>query len=732
MKEWYSNAELAAAKIPGFPATEPGVSAWFKNRDTDRLNPGKVRRRRGRGGGFERHVSLLPRGARSILAIRHLKEAESTPLEEAWTGQREIPEPPATEAGELRRDAILLILNFWDIHRNCKFDGPLESARHNFVTLYRNGLIQGIPDWVHKAMRTADGKSKGLCVNTLRNWERKRTRGDFTGLAGDYGNRRGAGILDRAETGEVALLLAALIVKQPHLTAGHLRDQIRDRYGDFLDVNGTRRQVPPVRTIQRWVSAWKAEHEEALLKLTDPDAWKSKMRFSGTNMNHWVKRPNQLWEIDASPADVLLRDGRCSIYDVKDIYTRRTMVTVAKTPTTQAVLALIRKAILAWGVPEIIRTDNGSDFTSHEFRRAVAHLGIHQDVTAPFSPEQKGSVERAIGTLQRGLMPLLPEFIGHDVADRNKIEARRTFAQRLGENDKDAFCVELTAGELQDRIDDWLRLKYEHAPHGGLDGKTPFEVAAAWSAPLRRIEDERALDLLVAPLAGKNGIRTVTKFGIQVDKGHYISPDLVPGRTVFCRQDPADMGRIYVFSADGREFITVAVCPERAGVDPGDAIREVRAAQKRRLDEEVKPLKARIKRMKPTDMIDAVLRVAERDSGSVTAFPMAADSYVTEEIAAASEALRSERGEAEVVDLTPHQAKIQERIAAEMEAVDRVPTNGEGKKERFLSALAIKADMDAGKDVLAFERRWVMGYMRTSEFRSMRMLFDDFGEQALG
>lgn len=152
--------------------------------------------------------------------------------------------------------------------------------------------------------------------------------------------------------------------------------------------------LPPVRSFQRFIARWKKDHKEALSKLTDPDGFRNKMRFSGTNMNHWVKRPNQLWEIDASPADVLLMDGRYSIYAVVDIYTRRMLVTVTKTPKTLAVLALMRRAIMIWGVPEILRTDNGSDFISHEFKRSLSALAIHQDITDPFSPEQKGTVER--------------------------------------------------------------------------------------------------------------------------------------------------------------------------------------------------------------------------------------------------------------------------------------------------------------------------------------------------
>jgi len=649
MNEWFSAAELVALKLPGMPKTHSAVVRLAKrSRWQSACNKaGKplARRRQGKGGGWEYHYTILPASARNTYVIRQLQNADAPPMEEIFDGAHAIPEPPSTKHGELRRDAILVILNFWDIYR-VKSTMSLEAARYTFVMMYRNGKINGIPDWVSSAMTTNSGKKKGLCVNTLRRWEYRRARGEFNALAGKHGNRKGSGVLDSAEGGSVAKFIAARIVNQPHLTADHIRDLVEAEFGKTLDVGGKPRTLPPIRTFQRFVSKWKEEHREALTKMTDPDAYKSKMKFSGTNMNHWVKRPNQLWEIDASPADVLLSDGRHSIYAVVDIYPRRMMVTVTKTPKTEAVLALLRVTMQAWGVPEILRTDNGSDFVSHRFKNALAHLGIHHDITDPFSPEQKGTVERHIGTLQRGLMPLLPGFVGHNVTDRKKIEARRSFAKRLGESDTDAFCVDLNQSELQEKVTKWLEVKYSHTPHGGLNGKTPFEMIAAWTGPIRMIEDERALDILLAPLAGKDGIRVVTKFGIRYDKAHFIHGDLVPGNHVFVRVDPQDMGRIYVYSPDGREFICVAECPERLGVDPGDAIREARDMQAKRLAAEVDPLNREIRGIKPRDAIDAVLRVNEQNNATLTPFPKQAESYTSPELDAAADAAAADEPQA--------------------------------------------------------------------------------------
>ncbi|WP_425646786.1 hypothetical protein [Agrobacterium leguminum] len=52
------------------------------------------------------------------------------------------------------------------------------------------------------------------------------------------------------------------------------------------------------------------------------------------------------------------------------------------------------------------------------------------------SPEQKGHVERIIKTFQHEVGPQLSGYIGHSVADRKAIEGRKSFAQRLGADDR--------------------------------------------------------------------------------------------------------------------------------------------------------------------------------------------------------------------------------------------------------------------------------------------------------
>jgi hypothetical protein len=78
---WYSAREIAAMMLPGMPTTKRGVAGralaggWAHAMDAD----GKplARRRAGRGGGIEYHVSLLPEQTIRALDVRERPDAKT-------------------------------------------------------------------------------------------------------------------------------------------------------------------------------------------------------------------------------------------------------------------------------------------------------------------------------------------------------------------------------------------------------------------------------------------------------------------------------------------------------------------------------------------------------------------------------------------------------------------------------------------------------------------------------
>jgi transposase InsO family protein len=463
------------------------------------------------------------------------------------------------------------------------------------------------------------------------------------------------------------------------------------------------------------LKAWRASFRVEIESIRNPDGFKNAFRFSARVANP-ASRLNEVWQIDASPADMMTTDGRRpTIYACVDIYSRRLIVLVTETARAAAVGLLIRKAILAWGVPERIKTDNGSDFIARATQRLFAALDIEHEKSAPFAPEQKGHVERVIGTLQRGLMRTLEGFVGHSVADRKVIENRKAFSARLGEAPEDMFQVNLTAAELQAHCDAWCKDVYGSKPHEGLKGQTPFAVAAMAGGKVRRIEDVRALDMLLAPIAGKDGLRTVTKTGLRIDGAHYMGGFLDVGQTVLVRMDETDMGRAYVFETDGETYLGEVIAPELAGIDPAQAIAMARADQKRLIDERMADVKKAARQIKAKDFAPAIHRQSLIDQGKLVEFPKPAETHDTPALSAARAAHTPE--------IAQHAAGIAE-LAAQLQAESAAPAanvkplrSAETPHMRWNRARGIEAAIVRKEFVDPGELLWLGGYREGHEYR---------------
>lgn len=633
---WVSAAEVAERRLPGLPQTTRGVRLYAAKNGWS-ASPGKVKKI---GNRLFYHKDLLPAPA----AIE-AKIADA------------VASAAVSNSSARRRDARLWILQHRDnIKRRNGFSEKVATA--TLCERWNCGELAA-PSWVGERV-------KKLSPPTIHRWLKMRYEGDMVGLGGNYGTTpRGALTLNN-DAGRTA---AALALKNPALTSRHIYD--------FLKGKGY--NPPNPRSVCRFLRTMRTKNREAVLYLTDPDAFKGKMRVAGNNRYANITKPNELWEIDASPADVLLEQGRHSIYVLVDVATRRLAVLVTKTPKTQAALLLVRKAIKAWGVPELLRTDNGKDFVSNHFKKALAALGISQELCPPFMPERKGLVERHIHTIQHGLMPILPGYIGHNVAERQQIRERAAFAKRLGDTDDHAFCVKLSRDKFQETVDAWLKYKYERRRHQGLKGKTPFQAATEYRGKLKRLGNDRVLDLLLAPVAGQHGWRTVTKQGIRSEGRQFYHGALIPGNKVFCRHDPHDMGKLYVF--DGAErFLCVAEDPKFSGIDPRAAVAAVRLEQRRRVKAEVDPLKREINRLSPYALCDTLLEQAKVASSNVEPFPSPAERHGTPTIAAVTEAVSQSPPAPSLAEKEDTERRAKEMLAGmESEKVISLPIGRGGR-----------------------------------------------------
>lgn len=732
MKEYLTAQEIAAERLPLLPTTKRGIND-LAEREGWALDPFRARKRRGVGGGMEFSISLLPSVAQVAYRQRHIPVG---PLPAPVELQ---PETALSGRAALERDARLAILRAYEafergqrLHR--------QACETLFVTKYQAGTF-AIEGWVRELV-------PAFSRRTLARWRAAAER-DRNRLGVDRGAaRKGTGVLDTANGGAVRSWMLGILAHQPLMTAEGMIEQCRAQFGDTIEVvrgGGVieRIAMPSLRTFQNALKALKITEKVVLTKATDPDRYRSHMRLAGTGSLRHVNEPNSLWQIDASPMDALCTDGRHAIYICIDIATRRPTIYVTKTPRAEAVGLLLRKAILAWGVPAEIKTDNGSDFTAKASERLLLNLGIERTLSDAYSPEQKVHVERLIKTFQHQAVRDVPGFVGHNVTQRKAIEGRKSFAQRLGEDEADTFQVAWTAAEMQAHFDAWATLKYEHTRHSTL-GRTPAEVADAAAHTIRRV-DVRALDLLLAPAARGDGIRTMTKTGIRIDHHAYHCGAILTGERVFVRRDPQDLGRVYLFRPDGETFLGEALNPELAGLPAAALIkaqREIRAEVEAERSRAIKETERELR--KGPNLAQRARKVWERDAAAreaaradVVRFPRPEVEHSTPALVAALDAV-THRDRPPVAQISEAAAATQSRLLAEAEAAASAPTvvtpirkNMDTPELRFRRALALEARVAASSPTEVDELLWLGGYQQTPEYRVRRKMLDEHGEDAI-
>jgi putative transposase len=495
----------------------------------------------------------------------------------------------------------------------------------------------------------------------------------------------------------------------------------------------------------RFQQSWIAEHRDLYLQATNPDAWKNQSMLAFGSRSADVTALNGRWEMDATPADWLLldEDGKKRRYTVSvivDVWSRRLLVVVSRTPKTVTHCLALRAALLAWGVPSEIVTDNGQDYQSEHFKRALLALGITHVSTDPFSPEQKPHVERAIKTLNHSILELLPAFAGHSVADRKAIEARESFARRLakrGEVVDFADAAALTGEALQTTVNQWLAGIYEQRAHGALAGLSPFAKAASWGGEVRRIADERALDLLLARPAG-GGARTLQKKGIAIDGTWFVAPELATiemGSPLEIYETP-DLGRVVVYYR--KNFLCIAEAPERTGADRQKIAETATRMQQERMREQKALVRELTKGTAPTDdVLKRHLSESAAAAGKLVngEFGKTATAHGSHGLTQASQAAAALAGPqpssraAELSELAAQAMREAPTNVVELPAARAHATPLEGltageKYALWMTYDALVAAHGGDAEVLAeaWQRRFFVGFPNSSIFRAQATL----------
>ena len=115
------------------------------------------------------------------------------------------------------------------------------------------------------------------------------------------------------------------------------------------------------------------------------------------------KAPNQFWESDMSYIWCGV-DGWGYCFNVVDVYTRQWLAFILSSRATRHEAIMAVNNAVAAAKPKsglTLRVDNGTQYTSHDFRSSAAALGITLEYIYVNTPEQNGHIESFHKTLKK-------------------------------------------------------------------------------------------------------------------------------------------------------------------------------------------------------------------------------------------------------------------------------------------------------------------------------------------
>lgn len=710
MREWYTSAELAG--LPGMPTTDRNV------RRAATLS-GWTSRPRDKGKGLEYHISCLPTPAQAALRAKDaltkaatqaggdtgrglaIAAAVDTAIQQR-TQEQGLRAVLALSPQALdRADAKLMILDALD---NFCRTSTLKSSQavDAFCLAYNASRADDITDANHAAAKRLIPQ---VYRPTLYRWRATLRQGGTAALGGNYTTTPRNTIDSQPALRD---FIIGMLTEYPHATAEHIHTAARTRF------RNDKITLPSTRRLRDWISGWKTSHKSLFISATNPDAWKNKHMLALGDAEENITKLNQHWEADSTPADVELIDGRHCIIGIIDAWSRRPLLLVSKSSKSTAVALALRKALLAWGVPECLKTDNGADYTSRHIVRVLQGLGIEHKRSQKFSGWEKPFIERFFRTFSHGILELLPNYIGHNVADRQALRARQSFSERLFKRN-DVVKINMTAADLQDFCDRWINKVYMHREHDKLKC-TPLDMLAKWRGGMRSISDERALDVLLAESPRNGGMVTLTKKGITIDGIQYIAPefgDLDTGTRLEVRHSEK-LGLVYVFNKG--EFVCIAEAPAYRDIDRRDVAIAAKQKQVKRTQEWRAENKRLARKQNLKNIADEILDGHAEDNRAVVHLPHRKTDYSTDGLQAAAIA-------AQLLPITGDAASV---TALPLSTKPNLPVRGNDPRENHAAWLRVEMRIVQGVWVSPEEREGLAIYKQSNDYHAMQSLFAEF------
>ena len=88
---------------------------------------------------------------------------------------------------------------------------------------------------------------------------------------------------------------------------------------------------------------------------------------------------------------------------VVDAFSKWPEVVIMRSTTSEKTIEVLRNLFSRYGLPQILVSDNGPQFTSTEFQTFMKMNGIHHKFSCPGQPATNGQAERFVQSMKQGL-----------------------------------------------------------------------------------------------------------------------------------------------------------------------------------------------------------------------------------------------------------------------------------------------------------------------------------------
>jgi putative transposase len=575
MKEWFTPAELAEAKLPGLPHSQRGINMFIEK--CGARSTGFARQRAGQGGGFEYHYRFLPDVARQKLAFLNTElPPERTEVSKLLWRKYEALTTKQKEVCQRRLNTIL----------------DVEGMR-------ASGISADLA--VRHAAHRAD-----IAVATYYEWQKMtegKARQDWLAALAPSTSTIAQGIEPRlADCHPDAWDVLAsdyLRPEGPAFSACYRRMEAVAKKKGWAP-------IPHERTLRRRMDIVVPEAVQILARKGKDEA-KKLIPAQQRSVAHL--QAMQMVNTDGHKLDLHVefpgrdKPGRVFLMATQDIYSRKILSWVlCEAETWEAVRTIVGNMVETHGIPGRLYMDNGRAFaskkisggakkrnrfkiTEDEVSGLLQTLGIEPRFVNPYSGQSK-PIERGWGDLAENISKH-PAMAGCYTgrSTQHKPENYGKSAVPLDKLEKHvAECVE------------------EHNARIGRDtetakGKNSFDQVfeASFADPANQYvrfasPSQRSLWMLTA--------ETVTarkpSGAVHLFENRYWNSVLNQwiGKKLTVRFDPSDLhGAVKIYDPQGR-FLCDADCIDKTGFDCASAAREISRARSTKQKDNAAALKS--------------------------------------------------------------------------------------------------------------------------------------------